>query len=257
MEYFLIPLFTFIASIITFLAGFGINTILVPVFALFFEIKYAIALTAVIHLLHNIFKLILTAKYADKSIIISFGLPAVVSSFIGVYALNLISNLKPLITYNIFHHDFSISLLKLVIAFLIIFFAFYDLIPQFQAIAFKKKLMPLGGLISGFLGGLSGHQGALRSAFLIKSNLSKESFIGTGVIIAFMVDLSRLALYFTLFAKEIFHSNIMLISISTVFAILGAIIGNHFLKKVSFESIKIIVNFMIIVFGILLGSGVI
>ena len=41
-----------------------------------------------------------------------------------------------------------------------------------------------GGLLSGFLGGLSGHQGALRSAFLIKCGLSKEVFIASGVVIA-------------------------------------------------------------------------
>ena len=38
--------------------------------------------------------------------------------------------------------------------------------------------------MSGFLGGLSGHQVALRSAFLIKCGLTKESFLGSGIVIA-------------------------------------------------------------------------
>lgn len=38
-------------------------------------------------------------------------------------------------------------------------------------------------------------QGALRSAFLIRSGLSKEQFVGTGVIIAFLIDVSRPGVY--------------------------------------------------------------
>jgi acyl-CoA reductase-like NAD-dependent aldehyde dehydrogenase len=41
--------------------------------------------------------------------------------------------------------------------------------------------LPVGGLLSGFFGGLSGHQGALRSVFLLRAGLTKESFIATGV----------------------------------------------------------------------------
>jgi len=39
---------------------------LLPVFALFFSIDLAIAMTAIVHLLNNFFKLTLLGKYADK-----------------------------------------------------------------------------------------------------------------------------------------------------------------------------------------------
>mgnify|MGYP000679824147 CR=1 FL=1 len=55
--------------------------------------------------------------------------------------------------------------------------------------------MPLGGVLSGFFGGLSGHQGALRSMFLVKCGLDATSFVATGVVIAIAIDLTRLALY--------------------------------------------------------------
>ena len=38
-------------------------------------------------------------------------------------------------------------------------------------------------------------QGALRSAFLAKSGLSKEQFVATGAMIAFLIDISRLLVY--------------------------------------------------------------
>jgi hypothetical protein len=39
------------------------------------------------------------------------------------------------------------------------------------------------------------NQGALRTVFLIRANLSKESFIATGVVIACIVDVIRLSVY--------------------------------------------------------------
>ena len=47
--------------------------------------------------------------------------------------------------------------------------------------------------MSGFFGGLTGNQGALRSAFLIKMNLEKSVFIATTVVISFFVDLTRIS----------------------------------------------------------------
>jgi hypothetical protein len=48
----------------------------------------------------------------------------------------------------------------------------------------------VGGILSGFFGGLSGIQGAIRSAFLVKSGLKKEAYIATGVVIACFVDIN-------------------------------------------------------------------
>lgn len=44
------------ASLLTFFSGFGLGTMLLPVFLLFFPVDLAIAMTAVVHFLNNIFK---------------------------------------------------------------------------------------------------------------------------------------------------------------------------------------------------------
>jgi len=61
--------------------------------------------------------------------------------------------------------------------------------------------------LSGFFGGLSGLQGAIRSAFLIKSGLSKEAFIATAVVVSTFVDFTRLPVYATRFAKAGLNEN--------------------------------------------------
>ena len=78
---------------------------------------------------------------------------------------------------------------------LLLLFASAELLPRFRDVSFGPRYLPLGGLLSGFFGGLSGMQGALRSAFLARAGLTKEAFVGTGVVVACLIDVSRLGVY--------------------------------------------------------------
>ena len=70
-----------------------------------------------------------------------------------------------------------------------------ELLPVFTRLALDRRWLPVGGLVSGFFGGLSGHQGAFRSMFLVKAGLDKEAFVATGVVLAVVVDMARLVVY--------------------------------------------------------------
>jgi len=201
MEYVVICLVAFLTSILTFFSGFGLGTILLPAFALFFPIELSVALTGVVHFFNNIFKLFLVGKNASKSVILYFGLPAVLAAIIGAYLLINITNISPLYTYTFGSKIFEITTVKMVIASLLIVFALFELAPFFKRLKFSNKHLPLGGFLSGFFGGLSGHQGALRSAFLINVGLTKEAFIGTTVVISCFVDFTRLSIYSTNFLQ--------------------------------------------------------
>jgi uncharacterized protein len=143
------------------------------------------------------------------------------------------------------------------ILFFLIFFALFDIIPKLASLQFDKKYLILGGLLSGFFGGLSGNQGALRSAFLIRANLSKEAFIATGVIIACLVDVSRLSIYSSKIIKASDSLNYQLVIAATLSAFLGAYIGNKLVKKITIKILQFGVGIALIVFGILLSVGII
>lgn len=64
MDIFIISMAAFFTAILTFFSGFGLGTILTPVFAIFFPIEVAIALTGVVHLSNNLFKIALVGKKA-------------------------------------------------------------------------------------------------------------------------------------------------------------------------------------------------
>ena len=69
MEFWLIVLASFAASLLTFFAGFGLGTIMLPVFAIFFPLELAIAATAIVHFANNIFKYALLRREIDWQVV--------------------------------------------------------------------------------------------------------------------------------------------------------------------------------------------
>lgn len=257
MDYVIICAAALIASALTLFAGFGLGTLLMPVMAIFFPPEEAIALTAIVHLLNNIFKLILLGKYSNKTVLLKFGVPAVIFAAVGALLLNYLSFLTPLASYSLFGNNYEILPVKLIMGILILIFVFIEILTNSDNYSFKKNHLITGGALSGFFGGLSGHQGALRSAFLSRANLTKEQFIGTGVVIACIVDITRISVYSAHFSGSGITDNIILLIAATVSAFGGVFIGTKFLKKVTMKTVQAIVSVMLIVIGILLTAGII
>ena len=257
MEILIISLAAFVVAILTFFSGFGLGTILTPVFMIFFPVDLAIALTGIVHFFNNIFKLVLVGNKAHKDTLIRFGIPAVIAAFLGAWLLLHIPDAKPLFSYEMFGRVFEVFPVKFIISILLIIFAGMDLIPFFSKLQFGKNKLPIGGAMSGFFGGLSGNQGALRSAFLIKAGLSKEAFIGTAVVVSAFVDFTRLSVYATRFTKSGLTENLTLVIIATLSAIAGAYIGNKLLKKVTLHFMQILVAVMLIILSVALAAGII
>lgn len=255
MDFFLICLVAFLAAILTFFSGFGLGTLLTPVFVVFFPVDLAIALTGVVHFFNNLYKVSLVGRNADKKVLVRFGIPAIAFAFLGAWILIQIPDMNPLFDYHLFGRIWTVSPIKLIISIILIVFASWDLIPQFQKLEFNQNKLPIGGALSGFFGGLSGNQGALRSAFLIKAGLSKEVFIGTAVVVSTFVDFTRLGVYATRFSAVGFIDNIALVLSATVSAISGAYFGNKLLKKVTLRFLQITVAVMLILLSVALGAG--
>jgi len=257
MEIVIISIVAFVVAILTFFSGFGLGTILTPVFLIYFPVDLAIGLTGIVHFSNNIFKLFLVGRNANKEVLFRFGIPAVIAAFVGSWILLNISDLKPLFSYEMLERTFDVYPVKFMISILLIFFATIDLIPYFNRLQFSKDKLAIGGALSGFFGGLSGNQGALRSAFLIKAGLSKEAFVATAVVVSTFVDFTRLSVYATRFTKMDLSDNLILVISATASAIVGAYIGNRLLKKVTFKFLQIAVAILLIIISVALGAGLI
>ncbi len=257
MEIIIISLVAFFTAILTFFSGFGLGTILMPVFAIFFPVDVAIALTGVVHFSNNLFKITLVGKNADREVLLRFGIPAIVAAFAGAWLLLRITKMPSLFEYQLWDRNLEITPVKLIIAILLIIFSLLEILPSVQKVQFGRNKLALGGVLSGFFGGLTGIQGAIRSAFLIKSGLSKEAYIATGVIIASLVDFTRLSVYASRFKEANLHEHLLLIVSATLAAITGAFVGSKLLKKVTLRFVQILVAVMLFLIAIALGAGII
>jgi len=260
MELILIGVAALLTSALTLFSGFGLGTILMPVFALFFPVPLAIAATAIVHFANNLFKLGLMAKQADWRVVARFSMPAAVAAMVGAGLLNLFDRLPVLANYTLGGSIFEVTVVKAVIGLVIVVFALLELWPRFQALAFPPRWLPLGGALSGFFGGLSGNQGALRSAFLLKAGLSKDAFVATGVVSAVIVDAARLTVYGTGFMADHFSKSQELVApvmVGTVCAFIGAFVGKRVLRKITLHTVQIVVAVAMLLIGIGLLAGLV
>ena len=256
MIYLVICAVALLASGLTFFSGFGLGTLLLPAFAVFFTIELAVALTAIVHFLNGVFKLFLVWRHIDRAVVIRFGLPAVVGAFAGAATLILLTKAPPLYSYEVLERIFEVTAPKLVVGILLLLFACAELTPAFRRVSVPPGYMPLGGMLSGFFGGLAGMQGALRSAFLVKAGLTKEAYVATGAAIAFLIDVSRLTVYAQLIREQQEAFNYALLTAAVLAAFVGATLGNQLLPKVKMTGIQAIVAVMLFLVGIGLITGV-
>jgi uncharacterized membrane protein YfcA len=256
MEYIIVCGIVIIGSLLTFFSGFGLGTLLLPTFSIFFPVSFAVAATGVVHFANNVFKFLLVYRNVNLKVLMKFGFPALFAALLGSYLLISIGESAILYNYSIGPIKAEVTSLKMLVGFLMLFFAIWEFIPQVDKLQFSPKYLPIGGLLSGFFGGLSGHQGAFRSAFLVKSGLNKEAFIATSNAIALVIDIARLSVYATGLNFEFIGESYGIVIAATFAAFTGTIIGNQLLKKTSLNFLKILVGLFLSIMGILIILGI-
>lgn len=261
MSFAAVMIAAFLAAALTMYSGFGLGTVLLPVFALFLPIEVAVLATALVHGANNVFKVSLLGKHADRSVVLGFGVPAVIAAVLGAMALGWFARSGMAVDVDVNEATVAeITPVKFVIGLLMLAFALFELLPRFRKLAFDRRYLALGGALSGFFGGLSGHQGALRSAFLAKCGLEAQAFVGSNAVIGFLVDLTRITVYLGLFAAagasmEEFNAWPLVIA-GSLSAFCGVLLGKRYLHKTTMGGIQILVGVLLFGVGAALLTGV-
>lgn len=233
LEYLPLFLAALLAAIAGTLAGFGSSTLLLPVAMFFMDVHTAIFMVAVFHLVNNFYKVKLFLHNIDRKIFISFGIPSLIFAYFGALLCSII----------------PVGMLtKFVGVFLVLFVLKTVLFSSKNVNALKISKL-VGGAVSGLFSGLIGMGGAIRASFLITYNLSKESYIATGALIAFVIDVTRIPTYwiqFDISQKELRY----VLPVLVVLAYCGVKVGKMFLGKVNSLYIKKIVHFALLAVGI-------
>jgi uncharacterized membrane protein YfcA len=189
--------------------------------------------------------------------LLRFGIPALVCAVIGSNLLGFISNSGTIYTYSIGMKQIEMTYLKMVIGTLMVFFAWVDLSQKFSGVAIQKKYLSVGGALSGFFGGISGHQGAFRSAFLTKAGLTKEQFIGTSNAIALVIDFARIGIYAKTLDFVALSNEKYLLLVGIAFAFIGTYFGKELVHKTTLKGIQKTVGVLLFVLGGLFILGLV
>lgn len=234
------PLFLLAAlfsEIVGTIAGFGSSTLFLPLALWFVDFKTALVLVAFLHIFGNLARLNFFRRGLDLHLLAGFGLPSMLLTLVGALLVSAFSQTTLQITLGLF---------------LII----YSLFSLWQD---KLRLKPtgfnlgLGGGLSGFLAGLIGTGGALRSAFLTAFGLPKDRYLVTSAAIALAVDATRLPVYLSQgFLSRSYFPHVLLLFIVAFF---GSYLGKIIVSHIPQPLFRKVVLFALLVMGIYLLNG--
>ena len=144
MNIILIGIVAAFASLLTFFSGFGLGTILTPTLFLFFPVEVAIAISGIVHLLNNLFKIVLVKDNINWATAIKFGVPSIIGAFIGAQVLMRLPTTTVLYEYHLGNKLCQITALKLIMAVLMLFFALFELIPSLKKLQYSRDKLTIG-----------------------------------------------------------------------------------------------------------------
>lgn len=232
-EYFSVLIVSVLAGAVASISGFGIGSLLTPLFALSMDLQLAVAAVSIPHLLATGLRFFLIHKHLNREIFIRFGIWSAAGGLAGSL-LGLI--LKDRILIVIF-------------SLLLIFAGTTGAFGFAEKMRIPRPLAWLAGLSSGMFGGLVGNQGGIRSAALIGFALKKAEFVATATGIALLVDAARMPVYF---AGR--HSDLVGIWPAITWAVLGVLIGTlagqPILEKIPERIFKRTVSGIILALGV-------
>ena len=225
---------TFVAAALTVPAGFGLATMITPVVFLWLDPHEAVAVVAIVHGSHNAWKLKVLRESVDYTAVRRFGWAMVVGALIGA-SLNTAVESGPLL---------------LIVGVALIVLPLLSITEGWTNFRLPEAEDRIGGFGSGFFGGLTGHQGALRAMFLQKRLPNKTEYAATAAVLALVVDLTRIPVYVALEGWQILDAGWLIVGL-VLAAILGVQLGKRWLKKWKSDTIRNGILVAIVASGVL------
>ena len=217
-ELLLVAIGSFLAAALTVPAGFGLSTILTPLVLLLMGPHEAVAVVAMVHGAHNAGKFAALRESVDFEAFRRYGVWLVLGAILGAALQNEVPQ-KPL--------------LALIGAFLVSL-PLLSMSEEWTGYRIPEANDSLGGFGSGFMGGLTGHQGALRAMFLTRRLPDKMAYAATASVLALCVDLSRVPVYL-LFRYDEISQHAALTLVLVISALIGVRVGKTWLERLKSE----------------------
>jgi uncharacterized protein len=227
-----------LAGAIASVAGFGIGSVLTPLFALRADMALAVAAVSIPHIAATALRLWLMRRHVDGRIVRTFGIMSAAGGLIGALLQQVVQQRG----------------LVIVFGGLLMFAGFSGLTGLSERMRFGRASAWVAGLLSGVFGGLVGNQGGIRSAALLSFDVPPARFVASATAAALMVDLARMPVYIVTEADRLAGIG-PLIAIAVAGAIAGTIGGERVLRRISPPVFKKLVSTMVLALGIYMLFG--
>jgi uncharacterized protein len=222
-----------VAGALASVAGFGIGSLLTPALALGTGAKLAVAAVSIPHLVGTIQRFWILRRHVDRRVLLWFGLASAGGGLAGAILNAAGTNRVIAIVFGVVLTIAGAS----------------ELTGWMAHVRWGRRAAWVAGLTSGFLGGLVGNQGGIRSAALLGFEVPKESFVATATAIALFVDGARVPVYLVTQGADILAIWPFLV-VATLGVVLGTAIGARILGGIAPRTFHRVVGLALLALGI-------
>src|SRR6266581_3625583 len=221
-----------IAAAIATITGFGIGSILTPLLAVRAGTQLAVAAVSIPHFFATALRFWRLRAHVDRRVLVSFGIPSAAGGLTGALLHSVAGNRALAIVFGI----------------LLVFVGASELSGLARRMKFGGAVAWIARALSGFLGGLVGNQGGIRSAALLGFDVDKRAFVATATAVGVIVDGARMPAYFVTQGHEI--AQIWpLVALATVGAVIGTLFGERLLRRIPERLFRRIVAVLLLILG--------
>jgi uncharacterized membrane protein YfcA len=213
--------------------GFGIGSLLTPLFALQFGIDAAIVAVALPHFAGGLLRGWRLRRAVDGSVLLRFGILSAAGGLAGAF---------------LFARLTSITLTRTLGA-LLIMTAVAGIAGWSRRWKPRSLFVWALGALSGFFGGIVGNQGGLRAAALFTFGLAPTTFVATSTVIGVFVDVVRMPVYL----YDTGHDVVALwplVIVAVIGVLAGTLAGERLLFGLSPARFRVVISTAIGLLGI-------
>lgn len=235
----LLLLASVVAGAIASVAGFGVGSVLTPVFALHVDTRLAVAAVSIPHLVATSLRLWMMRRDVDWRLLRGFGLASAAGGLAGALLQSRAGG----------------RTLELIFGGLLLLAGLGELTGLARRIRLRGKAAWVAGALSGVCGGLVGNQGGIRSAALLGFDVPRDAFVATATAIALAIDLARLPVY-VIIEREGLARLAGLVALATAGAVAGTLVGQRLLARIRESVFRRVVAVLLLALGVyMIGRG--
>jgi uncharacterized protein len=228
----LIVIAGFAAGGVASVAGFGIGSLLTPVFVTQVATQVAVAAVSIPHVVGTAARFWLLRGQVDRHLLVRFGLTSAAGGLTGA----------------LLQARTGSAGLTILFGSLLLFVAASELTGLSKRMRFRGAAAWIAGALSGLLGGMVGNQGGIRSAAMLGVDVPRQAFVGTATAVALIVDGARLPVYLATTGDDLLAMWPTIV-FATIGVLCGTLFGHRVLVRIPEEKFRPTVAALLAILG--------